>query len=159
MMQLLVKPFNKEGGFDLIEKARQLYSNHKQFHNGDAGLDLFCLQTQVIQANSRSVEIKLGIAVAGYCNDKPCTVLLYPRSSTGCATPIRLSNSVGIIDSTYRGELKAFVDNLSDKPFTLEEGNRYFQLCSPTYSSITMKVVKELDETSRGTGGFGSTNN
>ena len=68
-----------------------------------------------------------------------------------------MSNSVGIIDAGYRGNLMAALDNHSDEPYFIEKGTRLFQICSPIFSNINMKVVDELSETSRGSGGFGST--
>lgn len=130
------------------------YGNHSHFHAGDCGLDLYCLEDLVVPGRAYSVKIPLGICIeAGKC------MYLYPRSSTGSKTPIRLSNSVGIIDSGYRGEIMAFVDNISDNPFVLKKGYRYFQLCSPDLSPIQFKVVDKLTETSRGKSGFGSTGN
>ena len=75
----------------------------------------------------------------------------------GAKTPLRLSNSVGIIDAGYRGNIMAIVDNLSDEDFVIEQNTRLFQLCSPDLSPISFEVVNELSETSRGSGGLGST--
>jgi len=97
----------------------------------------------------------------------PCGYYLYPRSSI-VKTPFRLSNSVGIIDSGYRGEIMAVVDNIDSAnndtkvcickhmaPMT-----RMFQICSPTLEPFFVKIVdseEELGSTERGNGGFGST--
>ena len=82
---------------------------------------------------------------------------LYPRSSIG-KTPLRLANSVGIIDNGYRGHIAAWVHNTSDTPFTLCKGERYFQLCHPSLMPFTVKIVEEVNmNTIRGEGGFGST--
>lgn len=146
---LRIKPI--KGREDVV---REFYENHTHFHPGDCGIDLYCLKDLVVPARAYSVKMPLGICIeAGTC------MYLYPRSSTGSKTPIRLSNSVGIIDAGYRGELTALLDNLSDEPFTMERGSRYFQLCSPNLTPLEFKVVDELSETSRGTGGFGSTGN
>ena len=100
---------------------------------------------------------------------------LYPRSSMGAKTPLRLSNSVGIIDAGYRGELGALLDN-HDKVkrkaegmdenaifnyYTIQKGDRIVQICSPnlTYPiyPILVDSESELGESIRGSGGFGST--
>ena len=83
---------------------------------------------------------------------------MYPRSSMGARTPLRLSNSVGIIDAGYRGTLKAILDNIDlEEPYVVEKGTRLLQLCSPIMDEITYEVVNALSNTSRGTGGLGST--
>ena len=85
-----------------------------------------------------------------------CGYYLYPRSSLS-KTPLRLANSVGIIDSSYRGEIMAAVDNISEKDFEIKQGQRLFQLCSPTLEPINYIITDNLSETKRGEGGFGST--
>jgi dUTPase len=70
---------------------------------------------------------------------------------------LRMSNSVGIIDAGYRGNIMAALDNHSDEPYVIKKGTRLFQICCPILSQINMKVVDELSDTSRDTGGFGST--
>ena len=82
---------------------------------------------------------------------------VYPRSSIS-KTPLRLANSVGIIDSGYRGELMAVVDNISKEDYVVEEGQRLFQICSNTLLPFSnIKIVEELNNTVRCAGGFGST--
>jgi len=84
---------------------------------------------------------------------------LYPRSSI-MKTSLRLSNSVGIIDAGYRGNIIAIVDNLDHiNDVKIKSGTRLFQLCSPNLSSIQFKLVNELSNTSRNNNGFGSTGN
>jgi dUTPase len=92
---------------------------------------------------------------------------LYPRSSI-VKTPFRLSNSVGIIDSGYRGEIMAVVDNIdavnNDIKTCLNKYmppmSRMFQICSPTLEPFMIQIVDSEDKlglTERGSGGFGST--
>ena len=86
---------------------------------------------------------------------------LYPRSSMATKTPLRLANSVGIIDAGYRGDVQAAVDVQGEGPFTLEEGQRIVQICPPSLADPVYVVVTTdpgaLGETARGGGGFGST--
>jgi dUTPase len=87
---------------------------------------------------------------------------LYPRSSTGTKTPLRLSNSVGIIDSGYRGNITAVFDNISGTPFVIEKYQRLVQICPPNLSfpfmvTLVANVGELSGETLRGSGGFGST--
>jgi len=151
-MKFLIKPDN--------EKVLEYYKNHSTFHNGDSGLDLFCIMDATIKAHSLSNKIHLGIYVAAYTNANNSTgFYLFPRSSMGSKTPLRLSNSVGIIDASYRGELIALVDNISDTEYEIKRGERYFQICAPMLESVSFELTDSLDETERGSGGFGSTGN
>lgn len=143
-MNLLIKPFSLE--------VKNIYQEHDHFHDGDAGLDLFIIHEQTINAGE-SAFIHLQIACANKEN-KP--YLLLPRSSIS-KTPLRLSNSIGLIDAGYRGEIIAAVDNIKNFPYKLEAGQRLFQLVAMDGSPIHFKIVDELSETSRGSGGFGST--
>ena len=151
--------------------VNEYYRSHGTFHEGDAGLDLFCVGTVVVPKRAISIKIPLGIHVEAHYSGEityrdgemdsqrlyPASFYLFPRSSTGLKTPIRLSNSVGIIDAGFRGELMAIVDNISDEPFTLKKGERYFQICTPTLGPIVCELVHSLSTTSRGKGGLGST--
>jgi dUTP pyrophosphatase len=86
---------------------------------------------------------------------------LYPRSSTGTKTPLRLANSVGIIDSGYRGNIISVFDNWKNSTYVVEKYNRLVQICPPDLSypmSVTMVENDDtLGRTERGEGGFGST--
>ena len=83
---------------------------------------------------------------------------VYPRSSM-YKSGIMLANSVGIIDKTYRGILKAVVTNLNEYTYpNVEKGTRVTQLVAPDMGHISeIKIVSSLPETTRGVGGFGST--
>lgn len=136
-----------------------LYSSHSTFHEGDSGLDLFFIEEEVIPSKSTKL-ISLGIRCEAF-NDKNkernVSYYLYPRSSIS-KTPLRMSNSVGIMDAGYRGIVKVSLDNISDENYTIRPGQRLFQLCGPNLEKITFEIVNNLSETTRGEGGFGSTN-
>lgn len=126
----------------------------------DSGFDLFCALDQKFAGRSIMNKVGLGVACAVYKDtqdSKPCAYYLYPRSSIS-KTGLRLANSVGIIDSGYRGELIAMVDNVYESVVTVDAGTRLFQICAPDLSPFSrVELVDELDDTSRGDGGFGST--
>jgi dUTP pyrophosphatase len=143
-MKIKIKPFNNS--------VKSLYENHGHFHNGDAGIDLFVIENQTIEAGE-TTRIHLGIACENVEN-KP--YLLMPRSSIA-KTPLRLCNSIGLIDAGYRGEIMAAVDNIKNEAYTVEKGQRLFQLVAMDGSPIHFEIVDELTETTRGEGGFGST--
>ena len=123
----------------------------------DAGFDLFCAADQKCHGRSIMNKVGLGVACAMEKDGRPCAYYLYPRSSIS-KTGLRLANSVGIIDSGYRGELTAFVDNVYESVWPIDSGVRLFQICTPDLSPVSrVELVDELDDTSRGDGGFGST--
>ena len=70
---------------------------------------------------------------------------------------ITLSNCVGVVDSDYRGEVKVGLINLSDKDYTITNGERIAQIVIAPVIMPTVEEVNELDETERNAGGFGST--
>ena len=70
---------------------------------------------------------------------------------------ISLSNGVGVIDSDYRGEIQVGLTNLSDTPYTVQPGDRIAQLVVMPVAVPELEIVTELEDTERGTGGFGST--
>ena len=136
----------------LTQKAKDFYENHGHFHQGDAGLDLFIIDSLTIPPGETAI-IKSNIACE---NTDEMPYLLMPRSSIS-KTPLRQCNSVGLIDAGYRGEIMAAVDNIKDIPYTVEPGQRLFQLVSMDGAPITFEIVSELFQTDRGDGGFGST--
>lgn len=80
-----------------------------------------------------------------------------PRSGLAAKHGISVLNSPGTIDADYRGEIKVILVNLSNEPFTVNPGERIAQLVIARYEKIEWSEVEVLDETERGTGGFGST--
>ena len=132
--------------------ARDFYADHGHFHPGDAGLDLFVLEETSFQAGE-TARIHFGIQ----CQPKDGgAYLLLPRSSIS-RTPLRMSNSIGLIDGGYRGEIMASCDNIKSDPYTVHKGDRLFQLVAFDGSPITYELREQLDPSSRGSGGFGST--
>ena len=79
------------------------------------------------------------------------------RSGLAIKHGIGLVNSIGTIDSDYRGELKIPVINFGNESFTINNGDRIAQLVIASYERVTPIVVSELDETDRGEVGFGHT--
>ena len=123
-------------------------------HEGDAGLDLPSRVDYVLEPGERAM-IPTGIAVAippGYAG------FVLPRSGLASRHGIALVNSPGLIDSGYRGEVAIVMIN-TDKhnAFEIKRGDRIAQLVIQRVVEATAVQVKELDVTSRGSGGFGST--
>tara|TARA_Y100000590_G_scaffold331594_1_gene376791 strand:- start:185 stop:622 length:438 start_codon:yes stop_codon:yes gene_type:complete len=136
----------------LNEKARSLYINHSHFHEGDAGLDLYIVEDIEFKPNETKL-IKLGISCEPIDGK---AYYLMPRSSIS-KTPLRMSNSIGLIDGGYRGEIMASCDNIKDFLYIANKGQRLFQLVAYDSSPIKYTLKEKLSDTTRGDGGFGST--
>ena len=158
-MHLLILPDN--------DKIKNMYQNHSSFHEGDAGLDLFTPEKILVPPRSL-VKINTGIKCEALklqdttdgnkVNVNNVSYFLYPRSSI-VKTPLRMANSVGIIDAGYRGNIIGCFDNITDEAYVIEEGTRLLQICAPNLEPIQFELVTELSETTRGSGGYGSTGN
>lgn len=123
-------------------------------HDTDACADLYALENIVVRAHTYGNRIRTGVKIQ---LPEGWVAMIYPRSSIGAKTPLRLSNSVGIIDSGYRGELGVLYDNISDHDYEIQAGDRIAQLMvMPSYRFMP-KVVDILADSDRGEGGFGST--
>lgn len=144
------------------------YQNHQTFHEGDSGLDLYIVKDQIIQPGE-TVLVDLGISCQSrsfnFCIYhwftrgfyKYNSYILMPRSSIS-KTPLLMRNSFGLIDSGYTGNLKVPFYNTSSQPYELIKGERYVQLVQPDLSPVHFQLVNSQRATSRGSGGFGSTN-
>ncbi len=123
-------------------------------HDTDACADLYAMETITLPAHSLSNMVKTGVHIA---LPEGWMAFIFPRSSMGLKTGLRLSNSAGIIDADYRGQLGVVYDNISDSDYTIKAGDRIAQLMiAPSYR-FKARITQELPETERGEGGFGST--
>lgn len=123
---------------------------------GAAAMDLTaCIDSPVTIEPHQRVLLPTGIAIA--LPSAEYVALVFARSSLGAKHGISLSNGVGVIDSDYRGEIKVGLTNFSDKPYTIQPGDRVAQLAVIPLVQANVLPVTELDETDRGVGGFGST--
>lgn len=123
-------------------------------HETDAAADMYANETVLIKAHSLGNFIHTGVRAAlpeGWC------AKILPRSSTGAKTPLRLSNSQGLIDPSYRGEIMLLFDNISDEDYLVNKGDRLAQLSVEPVSHFKAEVIEQLSTTERGEGGFGST--
>ncbi len=120
---------------------------------GDAGLDLRASESVVLKPLERRL-VSTGLAIAipeGYAG------FVQPRSGLALRKGLSMANTPGLIDAHYRGELKVCAVNLdSQNNIVIERGERIAQLVIQKVPVITLTEVDELDETDRGTAGFGS---
>ena len=123
---------------------------------GSAACDLTaCIERSVTLMPHCMEKIPTGIAIAPEQND--VVGLVYSRSGMGAKHGITLANSVGVIDSDYRGEIVVALVNHSDKPYILNPGDRIAQLMFVPVFTARFVETDMLQDTERGTGGFGST--
>ena len=122
---------------------------------GSAGMDLRAyLDAPVTLAPMERALIPTGIFLAvprGY------EAQVRARSGLAVKHGIGLVNGIGTIDSDYRGEVKVALINWGREPFTIENGDRIAQLVIAAYERVDWEETDTLDETERGTGGFGHT--
>lgn len=131
-----------------------------EIREGNAGIDLRVLTENgepdvVIQPHSFfkfRTGIKMEIPTGYY-------IEIVPRSSTGCKKNISLKNTVGVIDSSYRGEVLVFVHNFGTEPVIILDNERLCQMIIHKDETVNFEIeeVNELSDTERGEGGFGST--
>lgn len=166
----------------LIDSSLEEFYKVKKNHASDSGFDLYVPETVTFSpGETKIVDLKVKCRCSNGSNN--IGYYMYPRSSIS-KTPLMMCNSVGIIDSEYRGNimvalrynldksvLKEWSNLLSNNKddfnfdteyaklpvFVLERGTRIVQLTTPTLSPFAVNFVDNLDETDRGTGGFGST--
>jgi len=155
-------------------QLRELYEENIKKHNKkingtnfpDSGFDLFCLKNDNIKYGE-TYTMDTRVVCAVYKKNEPSAYYLYPRSSIS-KTPLRLANSVGIIDTGYRGNLIAklnntgyYKDGFKSVDFKTKYEDKYVQICMPDLSPFNIQMVDNINEmgvTERGEGGFGSTN-
>lgn len=120
---------------------------------GAAGMDVVAAEDLVLAPGARHA-VATGFAIAippGY------EVQVRPRSGLALKHGITCLNTPGTIDEDYRGEVKVILANLGDQPFTIARGERIAQLVPAPVQRALFEEVAVLDETDRGSGGFGST--
>ena len=134
------------------------HSGHEEPAYGtpsSAGMDLrACLDGPVVLKPLQRALIPTGLRIQlpqGY----ECQIR--PRSGLALKHGISLVNTPGTVDADYRGEIGVIMINLSDEPFTVNDGDRIAQMVVTRYSHVEWESVGELDTTERGAGGFGHT--
>ncbi len=120
---------------------------------GAAGMDI-CAAESIVIRSTRRAAIATGFAFAipeGY------EIQVRPRSGLAYKNGITVLNTPGTIDSDYRGEIKVILVNLSDDDFQINKGDRIAQIVAAPVQRANLNEVDSLDDTQRGSGGFGST--
>jgi len=123
--------------------------------SGSSGLDLSAnIKTPVKIEPGKTTIIPTGVSVS---IPKNFEIQIRPRSGLAAKNQITVLNTPGTIDADYRGEIKVILINLSKETFVVENGARIAQMVMCPVIKAKLKEVDSLDNTSRGSGGFGST--
>ena len=143
MIKILIKRLSKEVSLPKYETS------------GSSGMDLAAnINTNIELDSGKSTIIPTGLSLAipeGY------EVQIRPRSGLAAKNNISVLNTPGTIDADYRGEIQVILINLSDKTFIIEKGLRIAQMVVCPIIQAELEEVNELDNTTRGKSGFGST--
>ena len=119
-----------------------------------AGADLYTVDGTTVIPPHATTLLHTGIAVEipeGYCG------LIFARSGLASKRGLAPANKVGVIDADYRGEVMVALHNHTDAPATISAGERIAQLAIVPFLKAEFELSDTLDDTARGTGGFGST--
>lgn len=127
----------------------------------DSGFDLFYPiidndDNETLSGKLQKLDFRIKTAM--FIDEKPSGFYMYPRSSLS-KTPLRLANSVGIIDSGYRGRLMGYFDLLENE-YTVHQYQRFLQVCAPNLQPFHVYMIDDINglgQTQRDGGGFGST--
>ena len=139
----------------LIKRLSKEITLPKYETDGSSGLDLAaCIEKNIEIKPGKSVIIPTGLAVA---IPKNFEIQIRPRSGLAAKNQISVLNTPGTVDADYRGEIKVILINLSDKSFIIEKGLRIAQMVLCPIVKAELKEVETLENTVRGSGGFGST--
>lgn len=147
-ISIKIQPIQKdyEYGFKLPSYATE----------GSAGMDLFaCLREEAVINPGDIKSIPTGIAI--HIADNNIGGFIFPRSGLSTKYGISLVNSVGVIDSDYTGEVICPMINLSNAEYVLKPGDRIAQIIFMPIYIANFILTEELEDTKRGSGGFGST--
>ncbi len=151
--------------FEIYTEDQQLYElySNKLNHPDDSGCDLYIPSDVTFdEKETKLVDLKVIVKLIDLETEETVPFLIIPRSSI-YKLPIRMSNNIGLIDRGYNGTLKSPLDNLSTNKYTINNGQRLFQLITPDLSyNFKIKVFNTLTldpkyYSKRGERGFGST--
>lgn len=125
----------------------------KYQHKHDAGMDIRAIEDHVIEAGDRAcIATGLSFELPDYCQ-----IEVRSRSGIALKNGVVVANSPGTVDSNYRGELGVILINLGKEAFTIKKGDRIAQIVVTPFYTANLIESDELEESDRGSGGFGST--
>jgi dUTP pyrophosphatase len=138
---------------EIINKSKHAIPSYETA--GAAGMDLKAnIDTPIVLKSLERAIVKTGLFIA---LPQGFEAQVRPRSGLAAKKGITVLNSPGTVDADYRGEIGVILVNLSNEDFIINDGERIAQLVIAKHERISWQEVKILDETQRGSGGFGST--
>jgi dUTP pyrophosphatase len=138
-------------------RVKEHYESFVSHHDGDSGVDLYNFKDIPVDFLAiGTVDFEIKCEMIDSTTNELTSYYLVPRSSIS-KTSFQLANSVGIIDAGYRGNLMAKVRCFNTNGEVMRQGS-HFQIVAPDLKPIKVYVVNSLSKSSRGDGGFGSTN-
>lgn len=139
-----------------IKKVRDNAKIPTRATEGSAGFDLYaCIDEPITLKKGDTAIIPTGIAIG--LDDPHYAAFIHSRSGLAIKRGIGLLNSVGVIDSDYRGEICVGIIKQTEEPYTIQPFERIAQMVIKPVELPELIEVKALDDTDRGAGGFGST--
>ena len=156
---LIEEAAHRVGKYDTIVSFELVHPNAKiptYAHDTDAGADIYAPETVTIPAGSTSFLVKTGLKMGMVSGD--WALMIYPRSGLSLKTGLRISNSVGVVDSMYRNEIGILFDNISCEDYTINTGDRIAQfVLTPIHRFRAQQVENVNTIGDNRNGGFGST--
>ena len=125
----------------------------KYIHLSDAGMDIYSVENLILKPNERKL-VKTGLT---FEFPKGYEIQVRPKSGLALNHGLTILNTPGTIDSGYRGELGVILFNSSDEDYNVKKGEKIAQIILKKVELIEFEEVKELSDSPRGQGGFGST--
>jgi dUTP pyrophosphatase len=136
-----------------VKKLHQDAIIPKYAHEGDAGMDIYAIEDSVIYPK----EIKLISTGLSFEVPKGFEIQVRPKSGLAINHGLTITNSPGTLDSGYRGELKVILQNESKEHYQIKKGEKIAQIVLARYEQAEIQETLDLEKSSRGDGGFGST--
>lgn len=121
-------------------------------HSSDAGMDLFSVQDVIVYPGKIEM-VNTGVKIE---LPEDMEAQIRPKSGLACKG-LTVINTPGTVDSGFRGEIKVLLVNFGDVPFPIEKGTKIAQMVINKIEHPVIELVRELTESDRGEGGFGST--
>lgn len=138
---------------EIINRSGHALPEYKTKYS--AGVDLCAaLSEDILLQPMQRILVPTGLYMA---LPKGCEAQIRPRSGLAIKNGITCLNTPGTIDADYRGEIKVILINLSNEDFIIKNGDRIAQMVFAKYETANFETVEILEETERGTGGFGHT--
>lgn len=138
-----------------IEPMHEAFKCPEKGTDLSGGYDLFMPEAGNLYYDE-PLGLKFGLGFAAEVPEGHVALIL-PRSGKGVKNGLSLNNTVGVIDTDYRGEWMVTMRLKNHRPFSWEAGDRLFQVLIVPVANVDFNVVEQLDDTVRGVGGFGST--